>query len=353
MASELVLLTGATGLIGFRVLVFCLRKGYRVRVALRTLDKKARILNAPSVRDLGSETNLTFVEIPDISIPGAFDEALQDVDYVIHVAAPIVSTVPSSIGADLARHYFKATTDAALHLLSSAKAHHTVKRIILTNSLAALFDYATDTDETIHTESTRATNIQQPPYSSPFEAYTAAKVSTLNLTEQWVESEKPSFDLVHIAPGHVFGPNELVTDPEELLQTGTNRIILLPVTGRAYPMEAGVTAHLDDVAEAHIRALNPAIPGNRLYILSSGGVAGIKLDDCFEIVARNFPEHVGSTLPNNGSLPSYVFKVDAGESARILGINFIPYEQQVRDVVGYYLECVQHVQQQRSSTTSD
>ena len=119
MASELVLLTGATGLIGFRVLIFCLRKGYRVRVALRALAKKAQILSTPSVRDLGTETNLTFVEIPDISIPRAFDEALQDVDYVIHVAAPIASANPSSIGVDLAPHYFKPTTDAALHLLSS------------------------------------------------------------------------------------------------------------------------------------------------------------------------------------------------------------------------------------------
>lgn len=350
MASELVLLTGATGLIGFRVLVFCLRRGYRVRVALRALAKKSRILSTPSVRDLGTETNLTFVEIPDISIPAAFDEALQDVDYVIHVAAPIASANPSSIGVDLATHYFKPTTDAALHLLYSAQAHHTVKRIILTNSLAALSDYVTDTDETIHTESTRATNILQPPYRSPFEAYTAAKVSTLNLTEQWAESEKPAFDLVHIAPGHVFGPNELVTDPEELLQTGTNRIILVPVTGKAYSTEAGVTVHLDDVAEAHVRALNPSTPGNRLYILSSGGVEGTKLDNCFEIVARNFPEHVGSTLLNNGSLPSSIFKVDASESARILGMDFIPYEQQVRDAVGYYLECVQR---QPSSTTSD
>lgn len=350
MASELVLLTGATGLIGFRVLVFCLRKGYRVRVALRVLAQKGHILSTPSVRDLGTETNLTFVEIPDFSIPAAFDEALQDVDYVIHVAAPIASANPSSIGADLATHYLKPTTDAALHLLCSAQAHSTVKRIILTNSLAALIDYVTDTDETIHTESTRATHILQPPYRSPFEAYTAAKVSTLNLTEQWAASEKPAFDLVHIAPGHVFGPNELVTDLEELLQTGTNRIILVPVTGKAYIMEPGVTVHLDDVAEAHVRALNPSTPGNRLYILSSGGVLGTKLDDCFEIVARHFPEHVGRTLLNNGSLPSSVFKVDASESARILGMDFIPYEQQVRDAVGYYLECVQR---QPSSTTSD
>ncbi|KAF7563654.1 hypothetical protein G7046_g478 [Stylonectria norvegica] len=341
MASELVLLTGATGLIGFRVLVFCLRKGYRVRVALRALSKKHQILNTPSIRDLGTETNLAFVEIVDISISGAFEEALRDVDYVVHIAAPIVSTDPSAIGKDLAKHYLEPTIDAALNLLKSARTHRAVKRIILTNSLAALIDHVTDTEDTIHTESTRATNIRQPPYRSSFEAYSAAKASTLNLTEQWVELEKPAFDLVHIAPGHVFGPNELVTDPEELLQTGTNRIILAPITGKAYTMEPGVTVHLDDVAEAHVRALSPSTPGNRLYILSSGGIEGNKLDDCFEIVQRNFPEYVGSILLNNGSLPSSLFRADASESSRLLGIDFIPYEQQVVDTVSYYLGCVQ------------
>ncbi|CAA9964190.1 NAD dependent epimerase/dehydratase [Pyrenophora teres f. maculata] len=341
MASELVLLTGATGLIGFRVLVSCLRRGYRVRVALRDLNKKARILGTRSIQAIATGTNLTFVEIPDMTITAAFDDVLQDVDYVIHVAAPIASVDPLSIGADLATHYFKATTDATLHLLESAQAHDTVKRIILTSSLAALVDHVTDDAETIHTESTRAMNIAQPPYRSAFDAYTAAKISTLNLVEHWVESNKPAFDVVHMAPGHVFGPNELVTDPKELLQTGTNRIILVPVTGGTYTMEAGVTVHLHDVAEAHVRALDPSIPGNRLYILSSGGVEGTKLDDCFKIVAREFPEHVGtSALPNNGSLPWFVFKVDGSASARILGMEFLPYEQQVRDAVGYYLECV-------------
>jgi nucleoside-diphosphate-sugar epimerase len=340
MASDLILLTGATGLIGFRILVFCLRKGYRVRVVLRTLAKEKQILSTPSIRGLATTTNLSFVEVSDFSLPTVFDDALQDVDYVIHVAAPIASADPSAIGPDLATHYLMQTTDAALNLLQSAQTHQTVKRIILTHSLAAIFDHVTDTETTVHTELTRATHIQKAPYNSPFEAYTAAKVSALKLTEQWIESVKPAFDLVHIAPGHVFGPNELVTDPEDLLKAGTNRIILVPVTGKAYGTEAGVTVHLDDVAEAHVRALDPATPGNRLYILSSGGLEGTKLDECFEIVARNFPDHIDSTLPNNGSLPSFSFKVDASDSARVLGIHFMPFERQVCDTVEYYLECV-------------
>ena len=67
MASETILLTGATGFVGFRILVFCLRRGYRVRVVLRNLSKKAQILSTWSIQQLGTAANLTFVEIPDIS----------------------------------------------------------------------------------------------------------------------------------------------------------------------------------------------------------------------------------------------------------------------------------------------
>lgn len=183
--------------------------------------------------------------------------------------------------------------------ICSAQAQPTIKRVILTNSPAAIYDHVTDTEDTIHTDFTPAVNIPKPPYKTPFEAYTAAKVTTLKLTEQWVKSVQPVFDVVYIAPGHVFGPSELVTDPEELLQAGANRIILAPITGGGYGPESGVTVHLDDVVEAHVRALNPSVPENRLYILCLGNVEGTKLDTCLEIVEREFPEHDGKRLSNN------------------------------------------------------
>jgi nucleoside-diphosphate-sugar epimerase len=286
-----------------------------------------RIVNIRSIRHLSTKTHLAFVEILDMLVPGAFDEALQDVDYVMHVAAPIASVDLLCLGVDLAAHFLQPTTNAVLNLLSSAQAHPTVKRIILTSSLAALIDHVTDRAETVHTALTHATNIQPPPYRTPFEAYTAAKITTLHREEQWARLEQPAFDLVHMVPGHVFGPNELITDPAEALRTGSNGIVLAPVTGTASAAEPGVTVHVDDVAEAHVRALDPSTPGNRLYILSSGDIEGTRL-------ARDFLEHVGATLANNGTLPTVVFRVDASESARALGMDFIPYERQVRDTVG-------------------
>ncbi|KAL4973129.1 NAD dependent epimerase/dehydratase [Aspergillus desertorum] len=328
MPPTLILLTGATGLIGFRILVLCLQHGHRVRT-----------------------------EIPDLTLPSAFNPAVQDVIHIIHVAAPIASANPASIGQSLEAHYIHPTINTCLNLLSSARAQSSVKRIILTSSLAALIDHAADTEDTVHAATTRAVNVQAPPYSSPSEAYTTAKVGALKRVEDWARREKPAFDVVHLAPGHVFG-NELVDDPRELLGAGSKRIILRAVvesgsgsesslqmqtqTAPAPAPEPGVTVHLDDVAEAHVRALNPSIPGNRLYILRSGGEMGTRLDECFEIVARWFPEAVERrVLRGKGSLPSSVFRVDAQESAKALGMEFRGFEEQVRDVVAYYLSCLE------------
>ncbi|KAL4985503.1 hypothetical protein BDW68DRAFT_189585 [Aspergillus falconensis] len=323
MPPTLILLTGATGLIGFRILVLCLQHGHRVRVALRTLSAKRRILNTPSIKSLSTTnptlttTHLTFTEIPDLTLPSP--------------------SIPPYKTQNLEAHYIHPTINTCLNLLSSARAQSSVKRIILTSSLAALIDHAADTEDTVHAATTRAVNVQAPPYSSPSEAYTAAKVGALK---------------------------RLVDDPRELLGAGSNRIILRAVvesgsesgsgsesslqmqmqtqTAPAPAPEPGVTVHLDDVAEAHVRALNPSIPGNRLYILSSGGEMGTRLDECFGIVARWFPEAVERRiLRGKGSLPSSVLRVDAQESAKVLGMEFRGFEEQVRDVVAYYLLCLE------------
>ena len=88
--SPLVLVTGATGHVGFAVLIATLKSGYRVRAAVRSAAKASVISSNPVVKSLNLPTSsLTFVTVPDLTLPGAYDSAAQDVDYIIHVASPI------------------------------------------------------------------------------------------------------------------------------------------------------------------------------------------------------------------------------------------------------------------------
>ncbi|UKZ69538.1 uncharacterized protein TrAtP1_010544 [Trichoderma atroviride] len=78
------------------------------------------------------------------------------------------------------------------------------------------------------------------------------------------------------------------------------------------------------------------MPTNRLYLLHSGGVSGNQVEDLFKIVRRNFPDNVGKALANNGTVSTFRLPVDASESERTLGFQYLGYEKQVTDVVAYY-----------------
>ncbi|KAM0482015.1 hypothetical protein ACHAPX_003349 [Trichoderma viride] len=334
---ETIFLTGATGHVGFRVLVLALQTGYSVRAAVRSLTKSEAILASQPIKALNPGPRLNFVEIPDLTAEGAFGEVLEGVAFVVHVAAPIVSTV--GIGDDLEAHFIGPSVQGTLNLLRSASKHASIRRVVITSSLAAIVD-TTNPEEAMRTvlnEQSRTFRIPQPPYSSPVQAYCAAKALALNAAEAWMKEQQPSFGVTHILPGDVYGPNELVTDTDDMLQIGTNRILLTPVVGGNHDPSASTTIHLDDVANAHIAALTPEMPTNRLYLLHSGGVSGNQVEDLLEIVRKSFPDDVGKALANNGTISTFRLPVDASESERTLGFQYLGYEKQVTDVVAYYL----------------
>ena len=89
--DQLVLITGGSGHLGFRTLVFALHSGYRIRAAVRSPSKAALIREAKSIQ--AHLDKLEFVVVPEILADGAYDEAVKGVDYILHVASPISFSV--------------------------------------------------------------------------------------------------------------------------------------------------------------------------------------------------------------------------------------------------------------------
>lgn len=90
-------ITGGTGFVGYACVVRALDQGYRVRLAIRNESSVENIKDAPSCQP--HLDSIEFVVVSDITQEGAFNEAMQDVSYVIHVASP--TPRPDKVGINI------------------------------------------------------------------------------------------------------------------------------------------------------------------------------------------------------------------------------------------------------------
>lgn len=88
-----ILITGASGFIGFRILLAALAAGHQVRYTVRSEEKAQIIASNPAVQKLNTTQqeplNLSSVIIPDFTVDGAFDAAVEGVTHIIHAGSPV------------------------------------------------------------------------------------------------------------------------------------------------------------------------------------------------------------------------------------------------------------------------
>ena len=81
-----VLVSGANGLVAIWTVRVLLDRGYTVCGTVRSESKTSYLREIFS--DELSAGKLELVIVPDITAPGAFDEAVQGVDAIEHIASP-------------------------------------------------------------------------------------------------------------------------------------------------------------------------------------------------------------------------------------------------------------------------
>ncbi|KAI9763864.1 MAG: hypothetical protein M1840_009048 [Geoglossum simile] len=323
-------ITGISGVVGFRTLVKALRAGYRVRGTVRREGWIDQIKKAASIQPYLD--NLEIIIVSDITKDGAFDKALNGVDYVLHIASPL----PTSTN-DYERDIIKPAIGGTMSILKSANKVSTVKRVVVTSSSVVIFPPKIDPNR-VYSES----NINPPPqgpYAHPFQAYTASKILAHHATDAWYADASPSFSLVRILPTFVVGKHELATSKSAFL-TGSNAIVFSPLVGeKTNDAVPGATVHLDDVANAHVQSLGLHIDGNQNFLLSSDTPAGIVFNDAIEIAKKNFPEAVKSgVLPLGGNRPTERINLDVSKAEKAFGWQHKPFEEQVKSIVGQWIE---------------
>jgi nucleoside-diphosphate-sugar epimerase len=342
-SSPLVLITGATGHLGFRTLLDLLRAGYRVRAAVRSEAKAQIILTNPAYLALKSPSDrLTFVVVPDLTATGAYDDAVKGAGLVVHIASPI--TTPQPTPAEQHRKvYIEPAVQGTVGMLEAAAAEPAVRRVVITSSVVAIKPFANFAggDGGVVTRAEDRIPFPEGPYGNDMEAYSASKVASLLEAEKWLAANKPAFDVVFVHPSFIEGRDELATTRDQV-NSGTNKFIILPAIGVSNPLPLpGCVVHNDDVARVHVEALDRKIPAGS-YIASynpQGRTDGAKWEDINQYVSEYFAEEIkAGLLSNSGKQRSVENNLETAKTESTFGWNFQGLDAMVKSVVGHYVE---------------
>lgn len=251
--QDLVLVTGASGFVGSAVARAVIARGAKVRLLVRASSDRSNLI--------GLNAELAEGDIRD---QASVERAAAGARYLFHVAADYRIWAPDP--EDIVRNN-RAGTQAVMNAARAAG----VERIVYTSSVATLKPLPDGP-----ADETRAATPEQ-----AVGAYKRSKVVAERLVEDMVREGLPA---VIVNPSTPIGPRDVKPTP-------TGRIIVEAANGKMPAfVESGLNlAHVDDVAEGHLLALEKGRIGER-YILGGTDISlGDMLADIARLVGRKPP----------------------------------------------------------------
>lgn len=337
--GELVLITGTTGFLGFKVLREALKAGYHVRAAVRSTAKAEKVRRQSSAL----EDQLSFVVVPDFVAKGAFDEAVQGVRYVIHVASPMIDDQTMG-AADQEETFVRPAVEGTLGMFESARKAGSVRRIVVTSSILAVVPF-----EAVMVESSPHVVTAEdkrepatPPYGHPFVAYMASKTAALNRAEAWIRDQgsNAGFDAVYILPSFIIGRDETAETTADLLG-GTNGIPLRLAIGTPNQDTLPYSMNfVEDTAKIHVVALDANVGGNQRFIVTNDGREGGSWEDVRELVEKSYPDEVAKGIFQKDPkvYNKITNKADIEKTEKTFGFKLASPETAVRSILDQYVE---------------
>ncbi|KDP43566.1 hypothetical protein JCGZ_16853 [Jatropha curcas] len=306
---KVVCVTGGSGYIASWLVKFLLQRGYTVKATV--LD-----LNDPNQTDHlrafdGAKERLQLFKA-NLVEEKSFDSAIDGCEGVFHTACPILYTT------DPQTELIDPAVKGTLNVLKSCAKVHSVKRVVITSSIASIMfngkPLTPDVviDETWHSDSAYCESVKH--------WYWYAK--TIAEEAAWKFAEENGIDIVTIHPGFVIGP---------FLQPTLNltlEVILNHIKGETFPNEIYKFVDVRDIGFAHIQAFELPSANGRYCIV--GRV--VHFTELLEIVHEKYP-----TLPLPDKCEDdkpFVSKFEVSkERAKTLGVKFIPLEVTIVDTI--------------------
>lgn len=251
-----VLVTGGTGYVASWIVRYLLEDGRTVRATVRDPNKPTGLehLHALAAEHDGRLT----LHRADLLEDGSFTDAMAGCELVIHTASPFLLGKVRDPEAQFVRPALEGTRN----VLASVDRTGSVKRVVLTSSVAAIYGDNADMqgkDRFTETDWNTTSTIDHQPY-----AYS----KTVAEREAWqLQAAQDRWDLVTIHPGLVLGPS--LTDVSVSGSMATMKHFTDGTMALGAPNLALGVVDVRDVARMHIAAgFTPAAHGR--YIATAG-----------------------------------------------------------------------------------
>jgi NADPH-dependent methylglyoxal reductase len=200
MTKTTILLTGATGSLGASTLDQLLADpSFIVHTVLRSTKKSEAFLRNKYATQVASG-QLSFVEIPDMAVPGAFDEPALNVDAIMHIATPLAYD-------NLLEKLIKPSWEILENVLTAAeKSGGRVKRVIVTGSLVSTMRIPADlfSGSTITEENWNPITLAEA-QESLVNAYQYSKVFAEQQAWKFMKEKHRAFDLIFLLAPSITG----------------------------------------------------------------------------------------------------------------------------------------------------
>ncbi|KAE8131092.1 hypothetical protein BDV38DRAFT_290667 [Aspergillus pseudotamarii] len=329
MARGLIFITGATGFVGSATAIAAVKAGYRLRICLRKHSDRL-----PALLSEYSE-QVEYITISDWTDEALFKGHLDGADYVIHLAHPLPS------GTDK-EYYFTPAVKVTAALLKEAARVPSIKKVVITSSIAALMPLdgippggvvKEDNDWDFNVNEAEDFTASDDPRGIPMRLYHASKLLANRTAWEFRKAAEPQYALVTLHPVFVYGRNPTQTAAKEIEESSNGLLwyaIMAGIPHHSYSQVPGV--HIDDVVEAHIKALDPAIPDGSRYLLSG------KCGNWKEVANLIQREYSGLGAKITVDIEEEFLSTDSGKAEAELGMQWRSWDQMVRDVVDQQLE---------------
>lgn len=330
-------MTGASGFVAAWVCQDLLESGYSVRGVVRSAAKGDYLKEL--FKKFGDKFSYVIVE--NIEKKGAFDAAMEGVHGVAHTASP----VPSKEVKDIYEDLINPAVNGTLSVLESAKKSG-VQRVVYTSSYAAV-NSPKGPQGPDHVFTEKDWNVDCPKAvkengnDCPFmEAYRASKTLAERSAWDFMETQKPGFDLVTLCPPWVFGPAiHQVASPESL--NSSLKLFYNILHDHSAEYLKGSFVDVRDLARAHLQSLVTDCAGGQRYAISN---TLYTFNDFIKTVLDN-QSKTGQTNWSNASLiktdDSPDNPYDSSKSKEQLGLKYRPMETTVLDTEAYFRKLAQ------------